>query len=147
MIRNERPPHLETVRHQSTSVTLVTREFEADVHVETKDQVADGVVALTLRQVDKHPLPRWAPGAHVDLIIDGVPMRQYSLCGEPRDHHRWRLGILRDQDGAGGLATFTTDCRSEKSSGSVVLATTSNWSSRLAISSSQAGSASLRSFR
>ena len=52
MIRNERPPHLETVRHQSTSVTLVTREFEADVHVETKDQVADGVVALTLRQVD-----------------------------------------------------------------------------------------------
>jgi len=102
MIRNERPPHLETVRHQSTSVTLVTREFEADVHVETKDQVADGVVALTLRQVDKHPLPRWAPGAHVDLIIDGVPMRQYSLCGEPRDHHRWRLGILRDQDGGGG---------------------------------------------
>ena len=60
------------------------------------------MVALTLRQIGGSPLPRWSPGAHVDLILDGVPTRQYSLCGDPADHHVWRLGILRDADGGGG---------------------------------------------
>jgi ferredoxin-NADP reductase len=59
-------------------------------------------VTLTLRQITDSPLPRWAPGAHVDLILDGAPTRQYSLCGDPADHHLWRLGILRDADGGGG---------------------------------------------
>ena len=98
----EHHPHVETVQHRTTSVTFVTREFEADVRVETKQEVADGVVALTLRQIADSPLPRWTPGAHVDLILDGVPTRQYSLCGDPADHHLWRLGILRDADGGGG---------------------------------------------
>ncbi len=98
----EHHPHVETVQHRTTSVTFVTREFEADVRVETKQEVANGVVALTLRQIAGSPLPRWSPGAHVDLILDGVPTRQYSLCGDPADHHVWRLGILRDADGGGG---------------------------------------------
>ncbi len=95
-------PHVETVQHHTTSVTVVTREFEADVRVEDKQEVADGVVALTLRQTADSPLPRWSPGAHVDLILDGAPTRQYSLCGDPADHHVWRLGVLRDPAGGGG---------------------------------------------
>jgi len=75
---------------------------EADVRVEDKAEVADGVVALTLRQIADSPLPPWTPGAHVDLILDGAPTRQYSLCGDPADHHGWRLGILRDENGGGG---------------------------------------------
>jgi cytochrome P450/ferredoxin-NADP reductase len=95
-------PHVETVQHHTTSVTVVASEFEADVRVEGKEEVADGVVALTLRQVADSPLPPWSPGAHVDLILDGAPTRQYSLCGDPADHHLWRLGILRDAAGGGG---------------------------------------------
>ena len=95
----EHRPQAETVRHRGASVT---REFEADVRVESKRQVADGVVALTLREIGGSPLPRWSPGAHVDLVLDGVPTRQYSLCGDPADHQVWRLGILRDADGGGG---------------------------------------------
>jgi len=98
----EHHPHVETVQHHTTSVTVVTREFEADVRVENKQEVADGVVALTLRQIADNPLPRWSPGAHVDLILDGAPTRQYSLCGDPADHHMWRLGVLRDAEGGGG---------------------------------------------
>jgi ferredoxin-NADP reductase len=75
---------------------------EADVRVEDKAEVADGVVALTLRPIADSPLPPWAPGAHVDLILDGAPTRQYSLCGDPADHHGWRLGVLRDENGGGG---------------------------------------------
>ena len=98
----EHRPQLDTVQHHSTSVTVVTREFEADVRVESKLQAADGVVSLTLRPIADSPLPGWSPGAHVDLILDGVPTRQYSLCGDPADHHVWRLGILRDAAGGGG---------------------------------------------
>lgn len=99
-----RRQHVETVAHRTTSVTLLTSEFEADMRIEGKREVADGVVELTLRQVEGHPLPRWEPGAHVDLLLglDGVPPRQYSLCGDPADHHVWRLGILRDPEGRGG---------------------------------------------
>jgi len=96
------PAHVELVQHRSTRLTLATRELEAVVRVEGKDVVADGVVALTLHEVDGHPLPRWEPGAHVDLILDRAATRQYSLCGDVDDHHVWRLGILRDPNGSGG---------------------------------------------
>jgi ferredoxin-NADP reductase len=89
------------VQHRSTRLTLSTREFETDVRVEAKELVSEGVVALTLRGVDGHPLPRWEPGAHVDLILGKAATRQYSLCGDPNDHV-WRLGILRDAAGSGG---------------------------------------------
>jgi cytochrome P450/NAD(P)H-flavin reductase len=87
---------------RSAGLTAVTREFEADVRVEAKQQVADDVVALTIRDIHGGPLPRWSPGAHVDLILAGAPTRQYSLCGDPADPGQWRLGILRDANGGGG---------------------------------------------
>jgi ferredoxin-NADP reductase len=90
-VANHRP-HVESVAHKTTTVTLVSSEFEADVRVEHKHESADGVVALTLRELGDHPLPPWAPGAHVDLILEQAPTRQYSLCGDPADHHVWRLG-------------------------------------------------------
>jgi cytochrome P450/ferredoxin-NADP reductase len=93
--------HVESVQHRSTRMTLATREFEAVVRIEDKTLVADGVAALTLREVDDNPLPRWEPGAHVDLIVDRVKTRQYSLCGRVDDPHTWRLGILRDPNGSG----------------------------------------------
>jgi ferredoxin-NADP reductase len=94
--------HVEAVNHGRTTVTVTTREFEADVRVEGKEVISEGVVALTLRELNDEPLPRWEPGAHVDLILGQAPTRQYSLCGDPSDHHLWRLGILRDPNGSGG---------------------------------------------
>lgn len=98
---SEHRPHLEAVRHRTTTVTLTTSEFEARARVTAKREVADGVVTLSLRDVDGHPLPAWEPGAHVDLVLDGVPTRQYSLCGDPADRHEYRIGILRDPAGRG----------------------------------------------
>lgn len=96
------PKHVDTVQQKSTRLTVTTREFEAVVRVAGKSLVAEGVAALTLREIKGQPLPQWEPGAHVDLIIDGVATRQYSLCGDPADPHLWRLGILRDPRGTGG---------------------------------------------
>jgi len=101
MTMTERHAHVETVKHRTTSVTVVANEFEADVRVESKRHVAEGVVELRLREVGDHPLPPWEPGSHIDLILDDAPTRQYSLCGEAADHHVWRVGILRDPNGRG----------------------------------------------
>jgi cytochrome P450/ferredoxin-NADP reductase len=91
-----------TTAPTATTVTVKVQEFEATATVEAKDVVAEGVVALTLRETTGQVLPPWAPGAHIDLILADAPTRQYSLCGDPSDRHRWRVGILRDAGGSGG---------------------------------------------
>ncbi|WP_214368799.1 PDR/VanB family oxidoreductase [Pseudonocardia sp. H11422] len=96
--------HVEQVQHHRTGVTVVASEYEADVVVEARDETAEDVVTLTLREVGDHPLPRWEPGAHVDLLLGHGLARQYSLCGDPADHHVWRFGILREPGGRGGSA-------------------------------------------
>jgi cytochrome P450/ferredoxin-NADP reductase len=105
---------VEAAHHRSTRLTLDSgwsvasdtptppREFEADAIVQAKEVVAEGVVALTLHDVEGQPLPPWEPGAHIDLILGEAATRQYSLCGDPDDEHAWRLGILRDAAGSGG---------------------------------------------
>jgi cytochrome P450/ferredoxin-NADP reductase len=93
--------HVEAVHHRTTTVTLATTELETRVRVGARQEAADGVVALTLHDADGHPLPLWEPGAHVDLVLDGAPTRQYSLCGDPAERHEYRLGILRDPHGRG----------------------------------------------
>lgn len=93
--------HISSVQNRSTRVTLATREFEAAVRIENKTLVADGVAALTFREIDGNPLPEWEPGSHVDLIVDRAKTRQYSLCSAVDDPHTWRLGILRDPNGSG----------------------------------------------
>lgn len=72
--------------------------------VDRKEAVAEDVVCLVLRDVTGAALPAWAPGAHIDLVIEGVPTRQYSLCGDPADLSTFRLGILREVAGGGGSA-------------------------------------------
>ena len=57
-----RNPTSKPSQHRSTRLTLATREFETAVRVEAKDDVADGVVALTLRaEVDGHPYRGGSP--------------------------------------------------------------------------------------
>jgi ferredoxin-NADP reductase len=71
-----------------------------EVVVLEKEQVADGVVALTLGGAS---LPSWTPGAHVDVELRPGLVRQYSLCGSPSEP-TWRLGVLREPAGRGGSA-------------------------------------------
>src|SRR6478609_3646252 len=99
--RPQEPKHVEEVQRRTTSVTLTTTELVVPVTVETKVEASEGVVALTLRSHDGHGLPAWTAGAHVDLVLDKAATRQYSLCGDPDDLSRYRLGILRDPNGRG----------------------------------------------
>ncbi|MDQ0383032.1 PDR/VanB family oxidoreductase [Amycolatopsis thermophila] len=64
---------------------------------------SDGVVSLRLRASDGEPLPRWEPGAHVDLVLPSGLVRQYSLCG-PSDSDEYTIAVLREENGRGGSA-------------------------------------------
>lgn len=77
-------------------------EFELDLVVAAKETVADGVVVLTLEHPSSAELPGWEPGAHIDLDLGPDLVRQYSMCGDPADRHRWQVGVLLEPDSRGG---------------------------------------------
>jgi ferredoxin-NADP reductase len=61
--------------------------------------VADGVVQLRLEGAG---LPRWEPGAHLDLVLPSGLVRQYSLCGDPEDTGVYTVATRLVEDGRGG---------------------------------------------
>ena len=63
---------------------------------------AEGITTYTLRDPDGAPLPRWTPGAHIDLLIAPEYLRPYSLTGDPEDRSCYRIGVLREDAGRGG---------------------------------------------
>ena len=63
------------------------------------------VAVLELDPMPGHVLPAWEAGAHVDVILPGDLVRQYSLCGDPASD-RWRIAVLREDDGRGGSAAL-----------------------------------------
>lgn len=65
--------------------------------------VADSVVELTLVAADSE-IPKWEPGAHIDLILGPDLVRQYSLCGDPDDHDTLTVAVLRENVSRGGSA-------------------------------------------
>ncbi|KAF0845723.1 PDR/VanB family oxidoreductase [Nocardia caishijiensis] len=67
--------------------------------IEAHDQ---DVVSLRLESPDGRVLPRWRPGAHLDLELPSGRLRQYSLCGDPADAHAYRVAVRRIPDGGGG---------------------------------------------
>ena len=70
-----------------------------DMTVVGRTAGSDGVALIELAA--ERTLPRWQPGAHIDLILPSGDIRQYSLCGTP-GAQTWRIGVLREDAGRGG---------------------------------------------
>ncbi|MEU8985131.1 PDR/VanB family oxidoreductase [Streptomyces sp. NPDC048558] len=67
--------------------------------VTSHEEVAEGVVQLRL---EGHDLPRWEPGAHLDVVLPSGLVRQYSLCGDPEDTSSYTVATRLVPDGRGG---------------------------------------------
>lgn len=79
--------------------------------VEAVEVEAEGVVSLVLTDGFGGDLPAWEPGAHIDLILSPDMTRQYSLCGNPAERDRWRVGVLLAPDSRGGSQFVHTRLR------------------------------------
>jgi vanillate O-demethylase ferredoxin subunit len=74
------------------------------VRVARKAVEALDIVTLELVAVDGQALPAFSAGSHVDVQLPNGMTRQYSLCNDPQETHRYQIGVLRDAASRGGSA-------------------------------------------
>lgn len=76
------------------------------VRVRAMTWEAQAIVGLELVPLPPlRSLPAFSAGAHIDLHLDtpqGLLVRSYSLLNDPRETHRYCLGINRDAHSRGG---------------------------------------------
>lgn len=75
---------------------------QISVHVARVEPVGDGINAYMLKRKDGGLLPRFTPGAHIDLFLENGMVRQYSLCNDPENLGQYRIAVYREPNGRGG---------------------------------------------
>ncbi|TDU32581.1 vanillate O-demethylase ferredoxin subunit [Panacagrimonas perspica] len=68
-----------------------------DVRSEARD-----VIVLELRDPGRGALPRFTPGAHLELYLPNGLIRHYSLCNDAAETDRYCLGVSLARDSRGG---------------------------------------------
>jgi vanillate O-demethylase ferredoxin subunit len=51
-------------------------------------------------------LPFFTAGSHIDVATPAGILRQYSLCGDPRDSYRYQVAVLDEPQSRGGSASM-----------------------------------------
>ena len=72
------------------------------VQVAKAEKMTDDVTKYEFSSLDGSPLPDWAAGAHLDIVVAPEYLRQYSLSGDPADRSRYQIAVLREDEGRGG---------------------------------------------
>jgi len=72
------------------------------VWVARKQVEAEGICSFELADVAGGSLPPFSAGSHIDVRIPGGLTRQYSLCNDPSERHRYLIAVLNDADSRGG---------------------------------------------
>lgn len=72
------------------------------VRVERKAVEALDISTFELVATNGGALPAFSAGSHVDVQLPGGITRQYSLCNDPKETHRYLIGVLRDEASRGG---------------------------------------------
>src|SRR3954471_2829075 len=74
------------------------------VKVVRKTQEALDIASFELARPDGAALPGFSAGSHIDVQVPGGLTRQYSLCNDSGEQHRYRIAVLRDAKSRGGSA-------------------------------------------
>ncbi|PPE65139.1 PDR/VanB family oxidoreductase [Caldimonas caldifontis] len=72
------------------------------VKVARKTVEAEGICSFELVSADGRPLPAFSAGSHIDVHLSGGLVRQYSLCNDAAETHRYLIGVLKDPASRGG---------------------------------------------
>lgn len=78
------------------SETKITARVQAAVNLGTD------IVAYEFVDVEGKALPPFTAGAHVDFYLSDGRIRQYSLCNDPAERHRYLIAVQREPQGRGG---------------------------------------------
>ena len=73
-----------------------------DVVVKNRHVEGGNIAVMEFESATSATLPKVEAGAHIDVHLPNGMVRQYSLCQNPNDEGKFRLGILRDPDSRGG---------------------------------------------
>lgn len=72
------------------------------VRVTARRSEARDIASFELAALDGGPLPPFSAGSHIDVRTAGGPIRQYSLCNDPQETHRYQIAVLHDAASRGG---------------------------------------------
>ena len=72
------------------------------VRVSKKTREATDVCSFELVDVEGRALPAFSAGSHIDVQLGDGLTRQYSLCNDPTESHRYLIAVLRDANTRGG---------------------------------------------
>ncbi|MFJ1520443.1 PDR/VanB family oxidoreductase [Acinetobacter sp. ABJ_C1_1] len=73
-----------------------------DVVVKNRHVEGGNIAVMEFESATSTILPKVEAGAHIDVHLPNGMVRQYSLCQNPNDEGKFRLGILRDPESRGG---------------------------------------------
>ena len=77
------------------------------VTVAAKRTEAEDIVSFELSSATGDALPPFSAGSHIDVRLDAASLvRQYSLCNDPAESHRYEIAVLRDPNSRGGSAAM-----------------------------------------
>jgi len=79
---------------------------ELNVRVARKHVEALDICTFELVREGGGALPAFSAGSHIDVHMPNGVTRQYSLCNDPSESHRYLIGVLRDPNSRGGSQTM-----------------------------------------
>ncbi|KAH0440677.1 cytochrome p450 [Colletotrichum camelliae] len=83
---------------RNSAKTIAARPYDQKMAVSEACQVATDVMQITLRPINGSAIPRWAPGAHIDVKAGPFGFRQYSICSSPDDRESLAFAVLKTND-------------------------------------------------
>jgi len=94
---------MDTVHTQAHTPDSQATPARLQVQVSGISRLADEILGFELKALSTdRPLPAFTAGAHIDVHLPDGLIRQYSLCNDPRETHRYCLGVLREPNSRGG---------------------------------------------
>jgi vanillate O-demethylase ferredoxin subunit len=80
-----------------------------NVVVAAREQLAADIVAIDLVRAVGGPLPPFGAGSHIEIQVDAQIVRPYSLCNDPRERNRYRIGVLKEPRSRGASRAICED--------------------------------------
>lgn len=82
-----------------------------ELRVRSITNEAVGINTYELVHPTGEQLPPFTAGCHIDVHIPGNFVRQYSLCNDPGERHRYVIGVLNVIGGRGGSTALHASVR------------------------------------